>query len=301
MNPTDETAPGDSAADARATVPNESPDDSPSNTPHDTPDVNPADSVQTDCSDTGERPGEVSSDFDAATLPTSSPSRDGAVLVSTGAESVSVQTTAPSPADGQWPAGLDERSDDLTATPGVRDVPPLVLVAHSDETVRHVLGRAVGRAGYRPRLVADLRATLQEPAAEAFDADCILVDLGDPEQPSEWLASSLKDSSIEVPTVVVSGLSPEKVAQRLAPLEPSGVLAKPFNRSELEGLLVELLGGAGEPTDQDLIDPETAEDVAHAVSELTSAHQQSEELEPSPEHVAESSDSVVSAVTVDEA
>ena len=115
----------------------------------------------------------------------------------------------------------------------------LIHLVDDDEAVRTTLARLLVLSGYAVREYASGAELLD--AADGLEGDCILLDLNMPEADGFAVHQALKDRSINIPVIMMTGAGvlPE------SPLEAgiAGVIQKPFRRAELLSLLDALVAG----------------------------------------------------------
>jgi len=118
-----------------------------------------------------------------------------------------------------------------------------VLLVEDDATVRALLARMVGRAGYRVRQAGDAAEALREAAAlgplHVLLLDVVLPDLSGPE-----LALRIQRIRPGVPAVFMSGYTADEVIQRGVREGVADYLEKPFDMQALGRVLGSAIGSA---------------------------------------------------------
>ncbi|SRR5258705_1217871 len=109
----------------------------------------------------------------------------------------------------------------------------LVHLVDDDDAVRTTLARLLVLSGYEVREYASGAELLD--AADGLEGGCILLDLNMPEADGLAVHQALKDRSINIPVILMTGAGvlPD------SPLDVgiAGVIQKPFRRAELMSLL----------------------------------------------------------------
>ncbi len=141
-------------------------------------------------------------------------------------------------AAGRAAAGPEEAPPAAARLDGLR-----ILVAEDDEVLRGVLEQTLRRAGATVTAVPDGRtATALWSARGPFDA--VVTDLHMPHADGVDLYRAVRAASAEVPVLVVSGTSLERLGPEVARDRRLATLAKPYRGDDLLRALGALLGGA---------------------------------------------------------
>jgi two-component system response regulator FixJ len=108
----------------------------------------------------------------------------------------------------------------------------LVHLVDDDDAVRTTLARLLVLSGYEVREYASGAELLD--AADGLEGGCILLDLNMPETGGLAVRQALKDRSIDIPVIIMTG-----AGDSVPPLDGgvASVIRKPFRRAELVSLL----------------------------------------------------------------
>lgn len=112
----------------------------------------------------------------------------------------------------------------------------LIHLVDDDDAVRTTLARLLVLSGYAVREYASGAELLD--ASDGLDGDCILLDLNMPEADGLAVHQALRDRSIEIPVIMMTGagtLTDSPLGGGIA-----SVIQKPFRRAELLSLLDQL-------------------------------------------------------------
>lgn len=121
---------------------------------------------------------------------------------------------------------------------------PVVLVADDEEVVRRAARRALERAGFEVLEASDGLQAVERFAAEAARIACVLLDLTMPGLGGEAALAAIRQRSVEVPVVLISGFSDRDEASAEATDPRVGFLPKPFGPAEL---VAAVRGAMGRP------------------------------------------------------
>ena len=148
-----------------------------------------------------------------------------------------------------------ERPSDDRPAPRRASPPPVVgdgstiLVVEDDPTLRFVVGRALGEAGWNVIEAESVAEALAAVEHHGREVGVLVADVVMPRADGVELALRLRERWPELPVLLISGYPPERVEARRALLGPHRLLAKPFTGeqvvAEVQALLAEA-HGAGE-------------------------------------------------------
>ena len=112
----------------------------------------------------------------------------------------------------------------------------VVHLVDDDSVVRGTLARLVASGGYSVREYASGRQLLD--AADALGGGCVLLDIDMPEADGFAVHRALRDRSIDVPVVMMTGAGDLTILAYRAGVDE--FIQKPFGRSELLSVLDQL-------------------------------------------------------------
>ena len=112
----------------------------------------------------------------------------------------------------------------------------LIHLVDDDDAVRTTLARLLNLSGYGVREYASGAELLE--AADELKGGCVLLDLNMPVADGIAVYQALKDRSIDVPVILMTGAGDLAVSELRA--EVAGVIQKPFRRVELLSMLESL-------------------------------------------------------------
>ncbi|MDX1643006.1 MAG: response regulator [Thermoanaerobaculia bacterium] len=117
-----------------------------------------------------------------------------------------------------------------------------ILLVEDDESVRHVLGKALLRRGYRV-LEASNGARAFEMIEQGETVDVVVTDVVMPEMGGFELAARLRRRETAVRVLLISGYTRSDGALQGNPLLPAGTyfLRKPFSTDLLDEMLRQML------------------------------------------------------------
>ena len=114
-----------------------------------------------------------------------------------------------------------------------------LLYVDDDDAVRDSIVFLCQALGIEVETVGSGRAALQRVTPGDFSA--VITDLGMPEMDGVALTREIKNVCPEIPVIVMSGWSKERVLQRFdGSITPDGVLEKPLTLGALRAVLAEV-------------------------------------------------------------
>jgi PAS domain S-box-containing protein len=114
-----------------------------------------------------------------------------------------------------------------------------VLLVEDDTAVRSMVHRMLGQLGHEVRSAGDAREALKIAGAAEFHVDVLLSDIVMPGLSGPEAAALLLQRHPKMKVLFMSGYFDESIARYGA--DPTKVLAKPFNRAQLQARLDELM------------------------------------------------------------
>jgi len=136
----------------------------------------------------------------------------------------------PSPVERDSNADRDQES--LPPVPSTT-----VLVVDDEADVRDVTARLLTHLGFRVIVVADGASALQALQNQSSEIACVLLDANLAGMDAPTTLSELRALAPHIPVVVSSGYSQHEVLQRFAGQTIEGFIQKPYQMSELYGVL----------------------------------------------------------------
>lgn len=107
-----------------------------------------------------------------------------------------------------------------------------IMIVDDEEDVREMIGALISRLGHEPLLIDKARDALSQIARGT--ADLLLLDINMPGASGLDMLKVLRRRRMMIPTIIVSAHVSSEIAQELAGLSISGIVAKPFTRERLE-------------------------------------------------------------------
>jgi DNA-binding response OmpR family regulator len=114
-------------------------------------------------------------------------------------------------------------------------------VVDDEETLREMVGHALGRAGIRALMARDGREALEILRRKGTAIRVILLDLTMPNMDGEETCRELQRRGFEVPVILTSGFQGSEVLPRFQGLNVTEFLQKPFELRTLLGRIQSLL------------------------------------------------------------
>ena len=116
-----------------------------------------------------------------------------------------------------------------------------VMIVDDEADVLEMLATLVTKMGHESIPVGKARDALGQ--IERGKADLLLLDLNMPGATGLDMLKVLRRRRLMIPTVIVSAHVSSDIAQQLAELSISGIVAKPFKKDRLEAEILKALGG----------------------------------------------------------
>jgi CheY-like chemotaxis protein len=117
-----------------------------------------------------------------------------------------------------------------------------VLVVDDEPAVRTLLARALEAHGHVVRVAEHGAEALGLCLKHASIFDCVITDVRMPVMDGWELGRRLRERWPDLPILYISAFDTELTARRQRASRASGFLQKPFDRDELLGRLLELVG-----------------------------------------------------------
>lgn len=129
-----------------------------------------------------------------------------------------------------------------------------VLLVEDERDTREVLGRALGRAGYRCVTASDARSALESAGTCGF-IDVVVTDvvLGDDDRGGLALMTKLQAAGVRAPVVVITAFADVEKVKIALNQGAAHLLEKPFNAADLIAAIVRVRahgGGAAHAVEQ---------------------------------------------------
>jgi CheY-like chemotaxis protein len=124
-------------------------------------------------------------------------------------------------------------------------LPRLVLVAEDEPDIRTVTRMALRASGYDVITAENGRVAVELFASRAREIGIVLLDVEMPEMNGEESFRVIRALRADVPIIIMTGYGDISAQARFQNLKPAGVLAKPFTRAQLLGMLNQALRDAG--------------------------------------------------------
>ena len=115
-----------------------------------------------------------------------------------------------------------------------------IMVVDDEDDIRTMIGEMIETWGHEAILVDKTKDILTGIARGR--ADLLLLDLNMPGASGLDVLKVLRRRRIQTPTIIVSAHVSADVAQELAELGISGIVAKPFRRERLEAEIKKIFG-----------------------------------------------------------
>ena len=112
-----------------------------------------------------------------------------------------------------------------------------VLVVDDEADVRDVTARLLTHLGFRVVVVADGASAIQALQEQSSEIACVLLDANLAGMDAPTALRELRARAPHIPVIVSSGYSQHEVLQRFAGQTIEGFIQKPYQMSELYGVL----------------------------------------------------------------
>lgn len=118
---------------------------------------------------------------------------------------------------------------------------PVLLVVDDEESVRNIAVRMLQRIGYDAVAAADGRAGVEYFRQHASRIGGVLLDMTMPNMTGEAVCLAIRSIDPDARIVVMSGHAEEDMLDRMADLNLSGFLQKPFNLESMRATLARII------------------------------------------------------------
>ncbi len=116
-----------------------------------------------------------------------------------------------------------------------------VMIVDDEEMVRNVGRRMLERGGFSVLTAADGKEAIEIFRERGEEIDCVILDMTMPQMSGEEVFSQLRLIRQDVPVILSSGYSEEKLAQNLLVAGLSGFIQKPYKLKHLMDMLHRVL------------------------------------------------------------
>lgn len=121
-----------------------------------------------------------------------------------------------------------------------------ILVVDDDGAIRSTVSLVLRRAGYKvsqARDGAEALAVIREAHEEGVPFDLLVTDMGMPRMSGWQLIESLKGAAMDLPIIVMTGVSDAVLCERVGQLGWGDLLEKPFDLKTMVARVGKILQG----------------------------------------------------------
>ena len=119
---------------------------------------------------------------------------------------------------------------------------PTILVVDDEPQLRWLVAAFLTKKGYRVVQAGDGQEALR--ILHATPVDALICDVVMPKMDGADLANTVWATQPDLPILLMSGHTEDRLGKLRAPLRPASFLPKPFGLKELESAVLDLLTGA---------------------------------------------------------